>query len=380
MRLLIVGDTHGQLDTLHRIALRAWMVCGVDAIIQVGDFGWQAGVLADYAQTWGRFPIPVHAIDGNHEDHVWLQRCVADGTAATWPQQHHLTYHPRGTVSSVGGATIGWLGGALHSDRPQEGGDVFHRTGCEPEACNWIRPRDRDRAIAAWTATPPDLIVTHTCPADIGIGMRGDPRLDDCAVTYGAGWNRGVSDDRGDGMLTEVMQHIPLPPTGRRTLVYGHHHVWHRRHLAHPRLGPIDTCCVGSGDGTDGFLPLGHVAIFDTADRTLTVGDRLSLGSRRHTQETRALLAHVAASSDPVPLRCILLAMGGKHSAMGQFVRREYGDLAYPRDGTSGPAVLSAVDARHILLQALTSIVHAPDDIATFVAVQRAPLRGVEAW
>lgn len=269
MRFLIVGDTHARLDLLHTYATKAQTSLGVDAVIQVGDFGFFPQTIVRFQQHFQSFPIPVHAIDGNHEDHLWLQRCVDQGDVLDWAQNLNLHYHARGTVTEHGSARIGWLGGALHVDRHQEGLLMHWRLGIEPPACNWIRPSDRDLAIQAWRTAPPDLIVTHSVPSGIGVGLAGDPgyRLMIENHVTSQGWSSGPQNDVGDTELQEVYRMLTSHPSA---WVFGHFHTFHRR-----VVGTTEFVCVGSGDNTDGHNGLAQTVIFDTATRRLEIGGAL---------------------------------------------------------------------------------------------------------
>ena len=102
MKILLLGDCHGHLNLLHRLCVRAQQVHGVEAAIQVGDFGFYPKVLHGFIhEGQRRFPIPVHAIDGNHEDHGWLRSSRSDGTLFEW-EAANLFVHDRGTVAEVG--------------------------------------------------------------------------------------------------------------------------------------------------------------------------------------------------------------------------------------------------------------------------------------
>lgn len=92
MRILILGDLHGNVHLLPAILRGAQEQLGVEAVIQVGDLGFQASTIAAVPSL----PIPLHAIDGNHEDHVWLQRQVRQRRLGRLP----LRFHPRGSILS----------------------------------------------------------------------------------------------------------------------------------------------------------------------------------------------------------------------------------------------------------------------------------------
>ena len=73
MRILMVGDIHGELDRFAEFLRLAKAEIAIHADIQVGYFGFGSDVIQAWIEsTDAPFAVPVHAIDGNHEDHRWL--------------------------------------------------------------------------------------------------------------------------------------------------------------------------------------------------------------------------------------------------------------------------------------------------------------------
>lgn len=258
MLILILGDCHGRLDLVHQACIDAQAEYGIEAAIQVGDFGFFPKILHKFLHEGPRrFPVPLHVIDGNHEDHGWLKTCRADGTLATW-QASNLFLHARGTVAAIGGLQIGFFGGALHADRRQEWAGQWkptandgvplnrRRVPRDPAWANWVTEGDVERALAAFTATPPDILVTHSCPAGIGVGMEGAlPLIEDVERFINrAGHHSGPFHDCGEGGLTALWHRLPQRPS---TWIFGHFHCIHDRIVAGTRF-----VCVGSSDGSDG--------------------------------------------------------------------------------------------------------------------------------
>lgn len=94
--ILVVGDTHGEWDTLDAIV----KFTKPDRVLLVGDCGvYQADLFDPYTNVHG---IPIDFIDGNHEDHefIWSGRYT--------DKFRGVTYIPRGTISNgvlyIGGA------------------------------------------------------------------------------------------------------------------------------------------------------------------------------------------------------------------------------------------------------------------------------------
>ena len=235
MRVLIVGDVHGNIRHFAELVDHAKHQLGIEAVIQVGDFGFYPGFMRSKT---ARFAVPVYAIDGNHENHRWLRL----SNSRSWPKKHNLTYQDRGTVRTFGSRRVGFLGGALNVDRPQTGLSDRHEA-------NWIREIDVHTAMQKFGKKPLDLVVTHTCPSHIGIGMRGAPmfKLGVELFVRSAGFNPGPDDDVGDEMLSLLWDEIPKPPLW----VFGHFHQ-HRT----VKIGETEFHCVGTGDGNQVFKPV----------------------------------------------------------------------------------------------------------------------------
>lgn len=215
MRLALLGDAHGDLAALARQAARA-AAAGAAAALQVGDLGFAPGLLGPGCPL-PRLPIPVLALCGNHEDHAFLRRARADGLAARWAERG-LVYQPRGSHLRLDGCPCLFLGGALHADRPQEG-----------PGGNRIGPEDLATALAAGAIAPPDLVASHSCPAGIGIGLRGSEALALSASRHiaQAGHDGGPADDCGEPALAELWRRLPRQP---RLWVFGHfHRPWRRQ-------------------------------------------------------------------------------------------------------------------------------------------------------
>jgi len=210
MKVALLGDVHDDLALLsHAVTVAA--AAGAGAVIQLGDLGFREDLLGA-GRAWPRFPIPVLALCGNHEDHAFLAQARRSGLAARWAAQG-LCYQARGTVARLGGRTAVFLGGALHVDRPQvrEDGNV-------------IQDSEVATALAACAVHPPDLIATHSCPAGIGIGMHGDPSLafGMAQHVHAAGFDSGPLNDCGEPALRRLWEGLTHRPA---IWAFGHFHV-----------------------------------------------------------------------------------------------------------------------------------------------------------
>jgi hypothetical protein len=123
MRILFVGDTHGNATWWRNVVRPTASAIAADGIIQVGDFGfWPTG--RHFIDAAADTDPPVWWIDGNHEHHHELAKWAADARRTTGagpfdplPMRGALTYLPRGARLELAGTQIAALGGARSIDR-----------------------------------------------------------------------------------------------------------------------------------------------------------------------------------------------------------------------------------------------------------------------
>ena len=261
-KILFLGDTHAAwhrlVDGIASVVRREH----IDIAIQVGDFGFfkQYAPTPLGAATSFRLAVPTYVIDGNHEDHTWLAAQWESGAVARWADEQNLVVQKRGSVLRVGSTTIGFCGGALHADRSQEG-------SIDRGTTNWLTNRQADAAAAAFSDAAVDLIVTHSCPHSIGVGMAGNPYLAEDVERYCTrkGHNPGPITDCGEPGLLRLWGQLRHRPT---EWVYGHFHT-HRSVAVHG----VNFRCIGAIDGSDGKTePVLYVYDTDTRIWTPTPG------------------------------------------------------------------------------------------------------------
>jgi predicted phosphodiesterase len=243
MRVLILGDLHGRHAALPDILRNAARLHGVTACIQVGDFGFDAACMASLP----RLPIPTCAIDGNHDDHAYLAKAKRGRLVRRWQRDLNLRFIERGSLIDLAGVRFGFMGGALNAHAPQA------------EPANFPTDQDVRTALRSWNRTPPTVIISHSCPAGIGVGMAADPSMASSVQHYcrDAGHDPGPDDDCGEPGLTALWHGLHHKP---RLWCFGHFHTLHDRTVDGVRF-----VCVGSGDGTDG-APLVRPVVLDIGD------------------------------------------------------------------------------------------------------------------
>lgn len=252
MRVLLVGDVHGRHELLAELLYQACGDFHISAAIQVGDFGFDKATMARAYQRRIRYPVPLHVIDGNHEDHVWLSLAIRSGEAARWRDEFNLIYQARPSVARFGSSTVGFLGGALHVDRPQ-------RHNLLKRFPNYILRQQRQQAAALFNKERPELIVTHSCPARIGIGLSGSRNHSQAIGQHilAAGFDPGPQGDCGEAELSKLWRDLTYRPCAWG---FGHFHCSHEANIEGTRFVCINEA-AGSANGT--------LVIWDTEEKKL---------------------------------------------------------------------------------------------------------------
>jgi predicted phosphodiesterase len=263
VKVLVIGDTHAAWHRLYDGVQQAFRDHEVEAAIQVGDFGlfkqFEPHPLGDAGRF--RFPVPLHVIDGNHEDHKWLKSRIETGVTKKWAEEQNIIVQQRGTIVKLHDITVGFCGGALHADRAQEG-------SIDRGTTNWVTNREAERAAGTFTDEKVDLIVTHSCPHSIGIGMIGNPHLTELVernITR-KGHDAGPISDCGEPGLLRLWARLRHRP---KEWVFGHFHT-HRAMEVHG----VKFRCVGAIDGSDGRAD----PLFYILDTTSWIWDTMTMG------------------------------------------------------------------------------------------------------
>ena len=236
MKILIAGDVHGKFLYLQDIIKNAIKQFDIDCVIQVGDFGFYQHCCNELKHMH-KFKVPIYAIDGNHENHVWMKE--NKNIFGILKKNNNVHFMPRGSVMNMDGRTIGFVGGAMNVDRPQYG-DADNRT------TNFLLDIELDEVLETFNNTEIDLMVTHGCPCDIGVGMQGlecfIPTVEKF-ITEPLGVTTGDLSDCGEDILRELYEALDTKPAN---WVFGHFH-------SHKQSVVDDTkfWCVGSTDETD---------------------------------------------------------------------------------------------------------------------------------
>lgn len=242
MKIAFIGDIHGSFRSLDYCTDMAYD-SGASYAIQVGDFGLRPfaakGSPYEIPQHW-KSRLPLLFIDGNHDDHKALQ---SDDYRQSF-EQHNIRYQPRGSVCTLGSVPVGYIGGALNVDRPQEWGPRDkHWSHCDWS--NFCNDRDIEKCVQNFNEHKPRIIVSHSAPTGVGAGMVGEPQYEaliDRHITA-RGFIPCDPRDAGELALGQLWRCLDRKP---EHWIFGHFH--ESSSITRTHLGPAPTTftCVNA--------------------------------------------------------------------------------------------------------------------------------------
>ena len=166
MKILFIGDTHGQWAILNHIIKHVVSEEKIELIIQLGDFGFWPTLKNIKKGTYGlglidTQGVPLYWIAGNHEHWDHLDMNITKGN---YDEIIHvygdIYYIPRGAVFELSGKIFMGIGGALSIDK-------INRT----EGVSWFKretPNYQDISRILAKDLKLDYLITHTIP-DSGV-------------------------------------------------------------------------------------------------------------------------------------------------------------------------------------------------------------------
>lgn len=250
MRILLVGDTHGNAGFVRTTVKRYAEVSEADAIFQLGDFGFTFH--EHFIECVQSLDIPWYWLDGNHDDHDFLHELAVfdktDDFSQIWPGIH---YSARGHAFTWDGVRFLTCGGAFSIDRAYRTKHVSYW----PQEL--VTDAEVDRCAAQGKV---DIVLSHDVPADV------DPLE---ALLEASGYKVGIESRLNREQLTKVIE-----ATQPSHLFHGHYH--------HAYTGTVDNGdgivkvrgldCDGSGGG-HAFYLLDTEAFRKERDESATTAD-----------------------------------------------------------------------------------------------------------
>jgi Icc-related predicted phosphoesterase len=161
--IYITGDLHGEITRLSKLSLTA-----DDTLIVCGDFGFACHVPAenDFGLAWlARQPYTVLFIDGNHDNHDWLDAMPAEELyGGTVHRVRDNVFHlMRGQVYTIDGKKIFTMGGAYSIDKSMR---IEGESWWKEELPTNEEYREATRNLKAHDFKV-DYILTHTMPREM---------------------------------------------------------------------------------------------------------------------------------------------------------------------------------------------------------------------
>jgi hypothetical protein len=272
-RIGLIGDNHGHWQALADASAALCHDYGCTSAIQVGDCGFSLATVASHAGV--RLALPVLAIDGNHEDHDLLHRLQRSDPANDPWKAMGLSWVRRGEVRVLAGLCVAFIGGAVNADAqqlcwpvPRPGAPLPVRA----EHATYPLEDDADRLCDNLGDRSPDLVISHSCPAGIGVGLRGYETFDWSMSAYvrERGLDCGPSDDRGEPALRYLWQRLSADGHRPRWWIFGHWHVDRETRVGGTRFLTLPPC--------DPEMGLWRPCWYDTERNDVMVGTARPLG------------------------------------------------------------------------------------------------------
>jgi hypothetical protein len=206
-KIYYAGDIHGRLNDLGRIIQKA-EARSIDAIIQVGDFGFgfpDKGIrkFLEKRARQGRWTVPIYTCLGNHDNwNLAYELREEQGTDIVELVPGSGCYYVhRGAYIEIAGIGHLFLGGAESTDKHKRKEDVNWWANEEPNKDEF------DQFFFNLESFKPDTVVTHDAPLRVDIKRM----------------RRNSSTT--PNMLENVLKHSDYTP---RRWYFGHHHVFER--------------------------------------------------------------------------------------------------------------------------------------------------------
>ena len=258
-RILVAGDTHGNLGWISTIAKLAARH-GCTGIVQLGDFGFWSDkktrhtpVLNEHfldavATDLACYGVWMRVVDGNHDAHPLVLERFHPGAYPTEPvsvRSGLLDWATRGSRWEWAGVRFGALGGAVSIDKR------MRTPGWSWWATEMIWPEDVERLGTGAL----DVLCTHEAPEGVG-----QPGVD--FVQLPIRLLQEEADSRACRRLVEQARQATRPAL----LLHGHHHMRYRKGM--DGAGVVTTveglgCDMDANGDAWGVLPLPGLGFAD---------------------------------------------------------------------------------------------------------------------
>ncbi len=279
----LLGDTHMNLAWV-KFALKAFKHLGVDAVLQVGDFGlyWDRRgrefleTVSGYAKN--KYGITLYVIPGNHENWRYINETV--GSASDWVEfAPNVMVAPRVHRWEWGGTSFVSLSGAPSVERTwRESRDAMRRAkvgadGPDTDAFWYpeeaVTAKNVEDVIRGGYA---DVMVGHDAPSGIlGIErvIKGNPHGFQPHDLHYAALGRALTTQAFEGVAP-------------RFYIHGHYHVAVNEKIPRPGLPDAETHVIGLNRDTMNYsLGLLHTKAYHGTEEATLINHKALLQAYR---------------------------------------------------------------------------------------------------
>lgn len=231
MRILFIGDTHGEhdLSKIRPEIVEQLNLSQSDVIIHLGDIGicWQ-GQIDEVFHYWNNLPCKVIVCLGNHENYDWIEKqpLMTKYNAVGYQISNNI-FAPRiGSILTIFDKTFWFYPGAYSFDYP------YRKLGVSLFKQELPLKKDSDKALEILEKQGfVDMIISHDGPRSFVTEFFGYP-IGDASDNY----LEKTQQERGE----RVHPGIVLDELRNRTELY---HKWYFGHH-HQDYGPDNIRCL----------------------------------------------------------------------------------------------------------------------------------------
>ena len=208
MRILIVGDTHGN-PTWSMLSCEIARNKNVDAIFQVGDFGFL--FKDEFLNHFSGASVPVYFIPGNHDNYEFLIDVGAHGHYEMVEVWDNIWHVPRCHVWNWDGKTFAACGGGFSVDQDARTTYVDY----------WPQEilTDKDWDTAIENTEKVDVFFSHDAP-------HGIPSLEEGLKYFNLSARIEIGSEANRMYLRKIVERF-----GPEILIHGHYHWYYEDEL-----------------------------------------------------------------------------------------------------------------------------------------------------
>lgn len=210
MRILVAGDTHGDLDHVEYLFEKATEL-NISTIVQVGDFGYwphKSNFHLEVDKLAVQHEVDFYWLDGNHENFDMLEQAVDTTSTVPVSMGERLVYLPRGCTWEWDGVRFMALGSGYSIDKE-----------LRTEGVSWWRQETLTTAevLRAMDQGEVDILLSHDMPGETFNEMAKSRT-----------WWSPIKESAANRRAVDAVIESAKP----RLIIHGHMHVWNESKLS----------------------------------------------------------------------------------------------------------------------------------------------------